>query len=462
MIDFEHVRRGEKVADTAYCVVHEAWHEPAADPGRVQKCAMKVAKREDEATRLLMKGEFDRLSRLFDIGRGDEPSLVPEPLALQLVKGQTTLLMEWVDGTPLDEQTSRGKANPKPALYVVESLRRMMTLLDYVHRPDGLDAVLPDLKTDAVILAGRAVRVLDWNVVHKYHDDGAVRDLQAVVLYMAELAVGTRLGSFAAAAESITGMGADLESSLVRTLLSFVHSLARNTADLKRLRVLYASVIELCEGYEEALNQLHWASLELNNAQLLRGEVQSALDSARQRSALGNPPALDIQKRELKPRLRPGGTANREPDSLRRSVNRLIALFAESGVIDRKHVIVAPVEATAAWPDLGDATSVTRPTPTGRAAIPGPPPRGAFPEGRLGANKPGVPTEAEWSLYRELERHWPRDFEALTARADEVIGLYDRFGKSPDLMQNLHAMNRVVRNEIMKRGSEPHGRGRNK
>jgi|GEM_PF-5547101 len=439
MIEFDHIRRGEKVADTAYCVVYEAWYETPADPGRVQKCAMKVAKREDEATLLLMKGEYDRLSRLFGRGREDETPLVPKPLAHLVEKGQTTLLMEWVDGTPLDEQTSRGRANPKPALYAVESLRRMVTLLDFVHQPDGLDAVLPDFKPDAVILAGRAVRVLDWNVVHKYHDDGAVRDFQAVVLYMTELAVGARLGSFAAAAEAIAGMGADLESSLVRTLFSFVHGLARNTAGRERLQVIYKRIIELCEGYEEALNQLHWVSLGLNNAQPLRAEVQSALDSALRLAEFGNPPKLDIQKKELKPLLRSGGTSNREDDSLRRSVNRLVALFAEAGVIDLKQASVLAVDVSAARPPPHHAPVVVRSTQANSEASYAPHLRGASAAGQHGADKPNGPSEAEWRLYRELESFGPKRLGDLVDRVDDVTRLYEKFRNS-EAMPQLYQM----------------------
>ncbi len=337
MNDFDHVI---PVADTAYCIVRESVYAPPSRPGYVQKCALKTAKRDDPATRTLMKGEFDRLSRLVEIGREDESPLVPAPVALEVVNGRTQLLMEWVDGVPLDEQTSRGKPNPATPLYAVESLRRILTLLAFVHKKTGLDAALPDFKRDAIILAARGVRVLDWNVLHNFSEDGAARDFQLAIQYMVELAVGSRLGSFAAAGEALKDLRGGLETELLKAVFEYAYGVARQRADREQMLMKYEQLIELCEGYEEALLYLQWVTLGISQSQGLKVDIQTALETARQRSAVAGPPVLELEKRSLKLHPLRAGPANRGQESERRVLERLVTMFAEAGAISTKQFSV--------------------------------------------------------------------------------------------------------------------------
>ena len=287
---------------TAYCVVHEGAYSVRGADGVTARCAVKQALSEDPDTLVKLKEEFGRLSLLSEIGQ--EPALVPRPLYVGPFEQTTVLVMEWVGGQSLARQISRGKPNPKSAAYVVESLSRLVSLLCHVQAPSptGLRATMPDFKRDSIILTDAGVRVLDWNVLHDYALSDAVRDLKSVAHFCAELAVGSKLGSFAAAQSAVEQrLGGSIDQRVMGLLLRFLFKLAAHPSTEAELSHVYEILRDLGGEYAAALRELHWLNLGIGASDQIGQRLTQAADAAEHQLHAGQPPHLGWTAQTLEP-----------------------------------------------------------------------------------------------------------------------------------------------------------------
>ena len=281
---------------TAHCVIRRAklWYRRVL-PQPYAYCEVIAYKQlkdaGDERGARLLRQEARTLERLSKLN----PPIAPRLVGFGEVDKQgPALVMEWIDGISLENYSTRGSRSGTDSGLVIRSTANLVGLLRFVHSVDGLNASLPDLKPDALIVTNDGIRVLDWNVLGGPGLAGWGRDFKRVAEFLVAFATATRQGSFERARDTLAGTSpTSLGDRLAVLLLQYVIDRAGGTGSADGFDNSYEAVGTLCGDYEQAHDLLLQIELGQLGAEYLRN-LESALASAEAKRGRRELPRLDL------------------------------------------------------------------------------------------------------------------------------------------------------------------------